>query len=194
MSVSENKTRVIHVRDAPEGWRKDSNYVYIGRENSQYRLPRSYFHNPYSIGKDGNRQEVLEQFNYDLEQRLLDDSYFREAVANLYGKTLVCWCKSKKLPATPCHGDFYVFWAEYFHKRIEEEQAALKAMEQALTSIESRKERLKREEEGEEALSKLSKIAINKARRIRNFDDFKAWRKRFFEPIMEAHFKLYGKN
>lgn len=40
--------------------------VYIGRAMSRYGLKRSDFANPYTIGKDGTRAEVLAKFRRDL--------------------------------------------------------------------------------------------------------------------------------
>lgn len=78
---------VIHKKDVD----LYDNCVYIGRP--------SKFGNPFQIGVDGSRPEVLQKFeeyfysNIELQQLVLDE---------LTGKTLVCWCK----PHT-CHGDIY---------------------------------------------------------------------------------------
>ena len=52
--------------------------------------------NPFSIGKDGSRGEVIEKYRkYILENKeLINDLH------ELDGKILGCWCKPK-----PCHGD-----------------------------------------------------------------------------------------
>jgi len=66
-------------------------YVYIGRP--------SKWGNPFEIGKDGNREEVIEKYRSFISsnQNLLD------SLDELKGKTLVCWCKPSK-----CHGDVLV--------------------------------------------------------------------------------------
>ena len=66
----------------------DNYDVYIGRP--------SKWGNPYSIGKDGNRSEVIAKYRkYILgNQELLNDLH------ELEGKVLGCWCKPKA-----CHGD-----------------------------------------------------------------------------------------
>lgn len=68
--------------------------VYIGRG--------SIFGNPYEVGVDGDRDEVLDKytkwFNF-----LLRDPLFVTELKNLQGKTLGCFCKPDK-----CHGDIIV--------------------------------------------------------------------------------------
>lgn len=68
--------------------------VYIGRP--------SKWGNPFVIGKDGTRDEVIEKFRqYGLRKRL-DVA----AKAELRGKVLACWCSPAK-----CHGDVLAEWA-----------------------------------------------------------------------------------
>lgn len=63
--------------------------VYIGRP--------SKWGNPFVIGKDGEREEVILKYeNYILNNPLLLEECKRE----LRGKNLVCFCAPK-----PCHGD-----------------------------------------------------------------------------------------
>ncbi|WDH36926.1 DUF4326 domain-containing protein [Pseudomonas chlororaphis] len=67
--------------------------VYIGRG--------TLWGNPYQMGKEGTRDEVIEKFSYDFERRFLKfPEKFDENIEKLRGKTLGCHCK----PA-PCHGD-----------------------------------------------------------------------------------------
>ena len=67
-------------------------YVYIGRG--------SPFGNPFVIGKDGTREEVLEKYRVYFYERIARDSKFKMMVLSLRGKTLGCFCKPKL-----CHGD-----------------------------------------------------------------------------------------
>jgi len=71
--------------------------VYIGRG--------SKWGNPYAIGFDGDREEVIRKFKYDFERDFL--KFSKEDVLALKGKTLGCHCK----PAA-CHGDVI---AEYLN-------------------------------------------------------------------------------
>lgn len=71
----------------------DSYDVYIGRG--------TLWGNPYQMGKEGTREEVIAKFAYDFERRFLKlPEKFDENIEKLRGKTLGCHCK----PA-PCHGD-----------------------------------------------------------------------------------------
>lgn len=71
--------------------------VYIGRG--------SKWGNPYAIGFDGDRDEVIRKYKYDFERGYL--KFSKEDALELKGKTLGCHCK----PAT-CHGDVL---AEYLN-------------------------------------------------------------------------------
>jgi hypothetical protein len=84
-------TTVVHVND-PGGYDE-----YIGREVPRRGLARSPFHNPYRIGPDGTREEVMAKYR----QRLRDDPRLvRLVLLLLPNKRLGCWCAPK-----PCHGD-----------------------------------------------------------------------------------------
>jgi hypothetical protein len=77
-------TIVVHCKTA----RYD---VYIGRP--------SKWGNPFEIGKDGTRKEVIDKYR----DYILSNSDLLEALPELEGKTLGCWC-----PPKPCHGDVLV--------------------------------------------------------------------------------------
>jgi len=74
--------------------------IYIGRG--------SKFGNPYRIGKDGTREEVIEKFRVYFYKRLNADPVFLQDVADLQGCHLLCYCKPEA-----CHGDVI---AEYLNK------------------------------------------------------------------------------
>jgi hypothetical protein len=90
---------------------RQSNFThYIGRKWAG--LPESPFHNPFHVGKDGNRIEVLRLFVmywYAPEQTELR----RLAVCTLPPEAILgCWCKPLE-----CHGDVIKAYVEY--KRAE---------------------------------------------------------------------------
>jgi Domain of unknown function (DUF4326) len=61
------------------------------------------FGNPYRIGPDGDRAEVIRKFRYDFYARLKLDPAWKAKVDALRGKVLACCCAP-----LPCHGDVYV--------------------------------------------------------------------------------------
>ena len=79
---------VVHVKDNVEG------AVYIGRGRG------GVFGNPFKIGVDGDRETVVVKFREYCIDRCYHDPVYREAVTELAGKTLACWCGTKL-----CHGD-----------------------------------------------------------------------------------------
>ena len=71
--------------------KKDKYDVYIGRP--------SKWGNPFVIGKDGTREDVVSKYKEWVQEQALD---FKE----LKGKTLGCWCSPHA-----CHGDVLVEFA-----------------------------------------------------------------------------------
>ena len=74
--------KVVHVNDEPYD-------LYIGRP--------SKWGNPFVVGKDGTREEVIEMYRnwFFNQQDLIKD------IKELDRKVLGCWCKPQA-----CHGDF----------------------------------------------------------------------------------------
>jgi hypothetical protein len=81
-------TTVVHCKKAKYD-------VYIGRP--------SKWGNPFSIGKDGTREEVIQKYERYLENR----SDLVDALDELQGKILGCWCAP-----LPCHGDVLAEWVD----------------------------------------------------------------------------------
>lgn len=77
----------------------NENYdVYIGRSKSDLKINK--WGNPFIIGKDGNRKEVIEKYEkYFITQLKLGNITISE-LQGLYGKKLGCFCKP-----LDCHGD-----------------------------------------------------------------------------------------
>lgn len=95
-------TTVVNYQDVKKHWDgfkqewDNKQYVYIGRAHGRSKQPESRFHNPFKIGKDGSREEVIAKYrNYVINRPDL----LRELWA-LKDKTLVCWCHPEA-----CHGD-----------------------------------------------------------------------------------------
>ena len=73
--------KVVHCKKEPYD-------IYIGRP--------SKWGNPFSIGKDGTRKEVLEKYR----KYILNNKGLMNSLDELKNKILGCWCKPKT-----CHGD-----------------------------------------------------------------------------------------
>ena len=99
------RTRIVNCRSVG-WWEGNSNHsVYIGRG--------SKWGNPFVIGKDGTREEVIEKYRaWVVQQKDLMAS-----LQELYGKVLVCYCKP-----LPCHGDVLVDLLEKETNRAAEEE------------------------------------------------------------------------
>ncbi len=80
----ENKMKVVHCK-------KEKFDIYIGRPGK--------WGNPFSIGKDGTREEVIQKYEIWIRNNpeLLKDLH------ELKDKTLACWCSPQA-----CHGDILI--------------------------------------------------------------------------------------
>ncbi len=86
------------------------NYV-VNSKNSEYDVlitRESIWGNPYHIGKDGTRDEVIEKYR----SWLLSQPIMLAKLESLRGKILGCVCKPLN-----CHGDVIVELIEYFHPK-----------------------------------------------------------------------------
>ena len=86
------RTTVVNVKYEPCD-------VYIGR--SWGRFSASKWGNPYRIGLDGTREEVIKLYAGWLVSKLKGDPTLLEELRGMYGKRLGCWCAP-----LPCHGDY----------------------------------------------------------------------------------------
>ena len=77
-------TKVVHCK-------KEKYDVYIGRP--------SKWGNPYNIGKDGTRKEVIEKYR----KYILSNKELLNSLHELEGQILGCWCSPKS-----CHGDILI--------------------------------------------------------------------------------------
>lgn len=76
--------KVVHCKKSPYD-------VYIGRP--------SKWGNPFAIGKDGTREEVIKKYR----EWILGQPNLLKALPELRGQILGCWCKPQA-----CHGDVLV--------------------------------------------------------------------------------------
>ncbi len=90
--------KVVHLRKAKFD-------TYIGRSCGEF--PESIYHNPFRIGKDGSREDVIAKFAaywYAPEQWDLRRASWYLAEDVILG----CWCKPEA-----CHGDIIAGYLEW---------------------------------------------------------------------------------
>jgi hypothetical protein len=81
--------RVVHCK-------KEKYDVYIGRANPRSGLKASVWANPFKIGKDGAREEVMAKYRV----WLMSNPELLKKLLELKSKVLGCWCAPEA-----CHGD-----------------------------------------------------------------------------------------
>lgn len=90
-------------------WMADPQNVYIGRAGvvfvDKVRFPKqaSIFGNPYKIGADGDRDEVIAKYKEYIVKKIAASDVYKKQLLALKGKTLGCWCKPDA-----CHGDVLI--------------------------------------------------------------------------------------
>jgi hypothetical protein len=91
-----------------EDWTRDPSNVYIGRKavvfigGRRYPPADSQWANPFKVGRDGTRREVIDKYRIHLTG-LLSTEEGSAALEQLRGRRLGCWCAPE-----PCHGDLLV--------------------------------------------------------------------------------------
>ena len=65
------------------------------------------FGNPFRIGKDGDRKQVIEKFKIYFWNRINEDEDFRKECVVLKDKVVGCYCKP-----LDCHLDVIVSWLD----------------------------------------------------------------------------------
>ena len=79
-------------------WNLNPNHLYIGRSEEHHGLEgavESKWHNPYLL-RDYSREDSLRKY----EERVRNSEELFNAIGELEGLELGCWCKP-----IPCHGD-----------------------------------------------------------------------------------------
>jgi hypothetical protein len=85
------RTRVVHCL-------KSAFDIYIGRRWGEFKED-SIWHNPFHLGKDGSRAEVIAKYR----AYILGRPDLLALLPTLKGKVLGCWCHPQE-----CHGDVLV--------------------------------------------------------------------------------------
>jgi hypothetical protein len=86
------KGKIVHCK-------KQKYDIYCGRP--------SIFGNPFELGKDGDRLEVIQKFKDYFLNKINTDLQFKIAVDKLKGKVLGCWCYPKD-----CHTRIIIDYLE----------------------------------------------------------------------------------
>lgn len=94
-------TEVVNLRDNPMG----ADVVRIDR--------KTRWGNPYRIGPDGTREEVITKYRTWLQEQISESKITVADMANLHGKRLACWCKPKA-----CHGDVLAEMADWSYSAL----------------------------------------------------------------------------
>ena len=96
-------------------WMNDKNNVYIARggvlfiDGNRFPSSSSKWANPYKIGKDGTREEVIIKYRDYITKRLEKDELLQKELISLKGKNLGCWCYPEM-----CHGNVLLELIEQF--------------------------------------------------------------------------------
>ncbi len=108
--------KVKHIRPKYNNlfeWMNDENNIYIGRKGVVFidkkRFPEksSIFANPFKIGKDGSREEVLVKYRHYITN---NETLINELLS-LQGKNLGCWCCPEM-----CHGNILLELIDIYSK------------------------------------------------------------------------------
>lgn len=86
--------KVVHVHSDEFAAAADEHKIYIGRSAGGFE--DQGWGNPFRIGQDGSRQQVIDKYR----RFLLQNDAMMGRIPELRGKLLGCWCH----PAA-CHGD-----------------------------------------------------------------------------------------
>ena len=80
---------------------------------------RTKWGNPFRIGRDGTREQVVARYRADLWRRIRAGEVSLEALAKLNGCWLACWCEP-----LPCHGHVLARAAAWAAGVLAEREAA----------------------------------------------------------------------
>lgn len=103
VTILKNYWRGVEMIELVVHCKKSRFDVYIGRP--------SKWGNPFKIGIDGDREQVIEKYR----KWLLSNPALLRCLSELKGKVLGCWCKPDA-----CHGDVLVEYANSHDKLTED--------------------------------------------------------------------------
>lgn len=86
-------------RDMVVHCQRETYDVYIGRPAPRHGLAGSIWANPFRIGPDGTREQVIAKYR----EWVVRQPHLMRRLPELRGKILGCWCRPHA-----CHGDVLV--------------------------------------------------------------------------------------
>ena len=92
------RTRVVNIKGVDFD-ASNPDHVYIGRANKNYEVAESKWHNPFKVGEDGTRDEVIRAYREWIKHQ----PELLNSLEELRGKILFCWCCPDA-----CHGDVLI--------------------------------------------------------------------------------------
>lgn len=93
-------TKIVHCKKEPYD-------IYIGRGKCPKTGIIGKWGNPFIIGRDGSREDVVRKY----KEYILKCPELLNSLHELHNKTLACWCKPLS-----CHGDVLVELVEKYVK------------------------------------------------------------------------------
>lgn len=92
------QTRVVNIKGVDFD-ATNPDHVYIGRKNKNYEVAESKWANPFKVGDDGTRDEVINAYREWIKHQ----PELMNSLEELRGKILFCWCCPEA-----CHGHVLV--------------------------------------------------------------------------------------
>ena len=108
---------IVNLRTEPR-LREEFEYTHVV-DNTVLIDRRTKWGNPFKLGVDGSRDEVIALYRVDLWRRIQAGEVSLEELAELDGCWLACWCEP-----LPCHGDVLARAAEWASGVLAERKAA----------------------------------------------------------------------
>lgn len=100
---------IVLLNGQPTGFEDvhDGPATYIGRSNEHYDMDRSPLSNPYPVSENP-RKDALLKYTETLIDGVENNEQMQDAVLDLYGKPVACWCLPKL-----CHGHVISLYLVY---------------------------------------------------------------------------------
>ena len=104
---------IVNLKHEPR-LREEFEYAHV--HNSSVLIDRrTRWGNPFKLGVDGDREQVIARYRADLWRRIRAGEISLEELAELDGCWLACWCEP-----LPCHGDVLARAAAWASRALSE--------------------------------------------------------------------------